>query len=210
MSTARLPRTAVVSVLLAACGTGPAPQTNANIRSNDSANIAQRATDPRSADPTAAGPGPMAPTPGRFASLMPSATASSSAAPAAGDPRPGEPPGAASGKRADPPRKVAARHVLIQWIGTVKAPTNVVRSREQAQSVAVEVLRRARAGDDFARLAIEYSDEPGAGARGGSLGRFARGQMDAAFETAVYKLEVGQISDIVESPFGFHVIQRTE
>ena len=91
-----------------------------------------------------------------------------------------------------------------------RAPVSVVRSREQAHAVAQQVLTRAKAGDDFARLAIEFSDEPGAGGRGGSLGRFGRGQMVGAFEAAAFKLEVGQVSDIVESPFGFHIIQRTE
>lgn len=110
----------------------------------------------------------------------------------------------------DAPKKVGARHVLIQWMGSDRAPTSIVRSREQAYAVAQEVLKRARAGDDFARLAIEFSDEPGAGGRGGSLGRFGHGQMVAAFEAAAFKLQVGQISDIVESPFGFHIIQRTE
>lgn len=95
-------------------------------------------------------------------------------------------------------------------MGSERAPTSVVRSREQALSVAQEVLRRARSNEDFARLAIEFSDEPGAGNRGGSLGRFGRGQMVPAFEAAVFNLDVGQISDIVETPFGFHIIQRTE
>jgi parvulin-like peptidyl-prolyl isomerase len=95
-------------------------------------------------------------------------------------------------------------------MGSERAPTSVVRSRDQARAVAEEVLRRAKAGDDFARLAIEFSDEPGAGGRGGSLGRFGHGQMVPAFEAAAFKLEIGQISEIVESPFGFHIIQRTE
>jgi parvulin-like peptidyl-prolyl isomerase len=88
-------------------------------------------------------------------------------------------------------------------MGSERAPTSVVR-------FAQEVLKRAKAKEDFARLAVEFSDEPGAGNRGGSLGRFGRGQMVGAFDAAAFKLEVGQISEIVESPFGFHVIQRTE
>ncbi|OJY26485.1 MAG: hypothetical protein BGO98_38920 [Myxococcales bacterium 68-20] len=95
-------------------------------------------------------------------------------------------------------------------MGSDRAPSSVVRSREQALAVAKEVLRRAQNKEDFARLAIEFSDEPGAGGRGGSLGRFGHGQMVAAFEAAAFKLQVGEISDIVETPFGFHIIQRTE
>jgi hypothetical protein len=110
----------------------------------------------------------------------------------------------------DAPQKIGARHVLIQWMGSEKAPTSVVRSQEQALAIAKEVLRRAKAKEDFARLAVEFSDEPNAGSRGGSLGRFGHGQMVGAFEAAVFKLEVGEISDIVETPFGYHIIQRTE
>jgi hypothetical protein len=120
----------------------------------------------------------------------------------------GKPPQSTNGET--PPKKIGARHVLIQWIGSERAPASVLRSREQAYSLAQEVLRRARNKEDFARLAVEYSDEPNAGGRGGSLGRFGRGQMVPAFEAAAFKLEVGQISDIVETPFGYHIIQRTE
>jgi parvulin-like peptidyl-prolyl isomerase len=95
-------------------------------------------------------------------------------------------------------------------MGAERAEPSIVRSRDQALAVAQAVLKRAKSGEDFARLAIEFSDEPGAGARGGSLGRFGHGQMVAAFEAVAFKLAVGEISDIVETPFGFHVIQRTE
>ena len=82
--------------------------------------------------------------------------------------------------------------------------------KEQALVLAQEVLKRARHGEDLGRLAVEYSDEPNAGARGGSLGRFSKGQMVGAFEAVAFKLRVGEISDIVETPFGYHIIQRTE
>jgi peptidyl-prolyl cis-trans isomerase NIMA-interacting 1 len=106
--------------------------------------------------------------------------------------------------------KIGARHVLIQWDGCQRAGSQIVRTRDQAYSVAEEVLRRAKAGEDFARLAVEYSDEPNAASRGGSLGVFPRGQMVKAFDDAAFALKPGEISGIVETSFGFHVILRTE
>ncbi len=90
------------------------------------------------------------------------------------------------------------------------AGPSVVRTREQALVVAQDVLKRAKAGQDFARLAVEFSDEPNAGHRGGSLGRFGHGQMVKQFEEAAFALKPGEVSGIVETPFGFHIIQRTE
>jgi len=107
-------------------------------------------------------------------------------------------------------KKIVARHVLVQWMGCKRADTNIVRTKEQARSVAQEVLRRLKAGEDFAKIVIDFSDEPNAGQRGGSLPPFGRGAMDKAFEDAAFSLMPGELSGIVESEFGFHVIQRLE
>jgi len=116
----------------------------------------------------------------------------------------------ASVVEASHPRTIIARHVLVEYMGARSADAAVVRTREQARAVAAEVLERAKAGDDFGRLAVEYSDEPGAGARGGALGRFGRGKFVPEFDAAAFALKPGEVSGIVETPFGFHVIQRLE
>jgi parvulin-like peptidyl-prolyl isomerase len=78
-----------------------------------------------------------------------------------------------------------------------------------ARQKAEDILKRARAGEDFAALAKQYSDDPGSKDKGGDLGWFGRGQMVKPFEDAAFALKDNQISDIVESPFGYHIIQVT-
>lgn len=97
------------------------------------------------------------------------------------------------------PEVVQASHVLVS---TEK------RSEAEARARAEEVLARARAGEEFGKLAREYSDDPTVGTNNGDLGFFGRGKMVPAFEQAAFALEKpGDLSEVVQSQFGFHVIR---
>jgi parvulin-like peptidyl-prolyl isomerase len=108
------------------------------------------------------------------------------------------------------PTSVEASHFLVQYKGSMRAPESITRTKEEAKKRAEEGLAKAKKGGDFAKIVGEYSDEPGAAARGGSLGEFTAGQMVKPFSDAAFKLKVGQISGLVETDFGFHVIKRTK
>lgn len=107
------------------------------------------------------------------------------------------------------PEEIAARHILIAYAGSPQAVGNATRTEAEALARAEEALAKARAeGADWNAIAAEYTDEPGSDRTGGDLGTFGRGRMVPAFERAAFKLQVNEISDVIQSPFGFHVIQR--
>jgi hypothetical protein len=110
----------------------------------------------------------------------------------------------------DEPEEVSARHILIAFKGSERAGDDVTRSKDEAKALAEKVLKEAKAEDaDFAALAKKYSDGPSA-TKGGDLGLFKKGKMHENFEKAAWKLDVDEISGVVETPFGFHIIQRTK
>ncbi len=103
------------------------------------------------------------------------------------------------------PERIKARHILI----AVEDPASA-DSKKAAREKAEKILARVRAGEDFAELAKKYSDDPGSREKGGDLGFFSRGQMIEPFEKAAFSLKVGEISGLVESPFGYHIIKLEE
>ncbi|WP_437690006.1 thioredoxin domain-containing protein [Sorangium sp. So ce176] len=108
------------------------------------------------------------------------------------------------------PGLLGARHLLVMYVGSRRAPPHVTRSRDEARALAEQALKAAQQGARFEDLVARYSDEPGATARGGDLGKFPKGAMVREFEQALESVAVGALSGVVETPFGFHVILRTQ
>lgn len=107
--------------------------------------------------------------------------------------------------RYDIPEQIKASHVLIKV-----AEDAAAELRKQKRDLAEKVLVRIKSGEDFAQLARKYSDDPGSAVKGGNLGTFARGVMVAPFEKAAFGLATGQISELVETQFGYHIIRADE
>lgn len=98
--------------------------------------------------------------------------------------------------------------VTISHIFMIPKPSG--KAREEAYAKAEALLDSLKHGADFAELAKKYSQDPGSAADGGDLGWAKRGQFVPEFEHAVYALKPGEISGIVETQFGFHIIQLIE
>jgi parvulin-like peptidyl-prolyl isomerase len=89
--------------------------------------------------------------------------------------------------------KIRASHILLK-----------------TQEEAAEILQRLKNGESFEALARQYSIDKASGARGGDLGEFGRGDLRPEFEEAAFKLKVGALSGVVQSPVGYHIIKRTK
>ncbi len=103
------------------------------------------------------------------------------------------------------PETARARHILIRADKKASA-----EEKKKARERADVVLHKLKAGEDFAKLASEYSEDPGTIEKGGDLGVFSRGRMAPDFEEAVFSMKPGQISEILETEAGFHIVKMEE
>jgi len=101
-----------------------------------------------------------------------------------------------------PGEEVSARHILFAYPASVTPA-----QRDSVRAVAQGVLSQVRAGGNFAALAQEHSADPGSAVAGGDLGFFGRGMMVEPFEIAAFALETGEVSDLVETTYGLHIIR---
>ncbi len=111
--------------------------------------------------------------------------------------------------RFEEPEMVRASHILLM---TTDPKTNAELTEDQKAAKRKEMeglLKRARAGEDFAKLAKEYSEDPGSKDKGGEY-TFPRGQMVPEFDAAAFSLGTNQVSDIITTRFGYHIIKLLE
>jgi peptidyl-prolyl cis-trans isomerase D len=99
------------------------------------------------------------------------------------------------------PEQIRASHILLNTAGKDEAAV-----RKQAE----EILAKVKAGGDFAALAKQYSEDTGSKVNGGDLDFFGRGRMVPEFEEAAFAMQPGQVSDLVKSQFGFHIIKLVD
>jgi NIMA-interacting peptidyl-prolyl cis-trans isomerase 1 len=144
---------------------------------------------------------PPAPAPSVSASTGPSAAAVEACLAAAGSKR---------ARFSGEPARVGIKHVLVKYKGAKNAKEDITRTREQACLRTIEARDKIRGGVDFGEVVKEYSEEAGAATRDGSMGTLERKELVKPFADAVFELSVNQISDVVETEFGFHIILRTE
>ena len=102
------------------------------------------------------------------------------------------------------PEQRRARHILFR-----AAEDETAESRAGKKATAEKVLAQIKSGADFASLAKQFSEDSSKD-KGGDLGFFGRGQMVAPFEDAVFSLQTGAVSGVIETPFGYHIIKLEE
>ncbi|PCI42055.1 MAG: parvulin peptidyl-prolyl isomerase [Rhodospirillaceae bacterium] len=102
--------------------------------------------------------------------------------------------------------KVSASHILLMHEGSDRS--SATRTKDEALELVNDLKTQLADGADFAELAKKHSDCP-SGKDGGDLGTFGKGQMVKEFQDATFSMDEGQVSDVVETDFGYHLIKRT-
>jgi peptidyl-prolyl cis-trans isomerase D len=102
------------------------------------------------------------------------------------------------------PERVHARHILLATANKSDAEKTKIKAK------ADDLLKQAKAGEDFAKLAEKNSEDPGSAAKGGDLGWVVRGQMVKEFEDATFALKPAEISNVITTQYGYHIIQVLE
>jgi len=105
--------------------------------------------------------------------------------------------------------KVRASHILLSTRDRATSTELPEEQKAAKRKKAEELVKRARAGEDFAKLAQEYSEDPGSKDKGGEY-VFPRGQMVPEFEAAAFSMKPNEVSDVVTTQFGYHVIKLSE
>ena len=108
-----------------------------------------------------------------------------------------------------PVELIHTRHILVRYAGAKNAPEDIERDEAAARALAEELRRSVADGADFEEAARDKSED-GSAERGGDVGVVGRGVLAPAYEEAAFALAPGEISAVVETDFGFHVIQRVE
>jgi foldase protein PrsA len=102
--------------------------------------------------------------------------------------------------------QVKASHILFKTVDAEKKPLPADQVKK-IEETAKEVLKRVQAGEDFTKLATEFSEDPGSAKQGGDLGYFPKGMMVPAFEETAFTLQPGETSELVKTEFGYHIIK---
>jgi len=104
---------------------------------------------------------------------------------------------------------IHTRHILVRYAGAKNAPEDVERSEEEARALAEAIHAEIEGGADFAAVAREKSEDSSA-ERGGDVGVVGRGILAPEYEAAAFAVAAGELTPVVETDFGFHVIERIE
>ncbi|HTH15269.1 MAG TPA: peptidylprolyl isomerase [Magnetospirillum sp.] len=103
--------------------------------------------------------------------------------------------------------QIRASHILLMYQGSMRS--TATRTKTEALDGINALKTELAGGADFAELARQHSDCP-SGEEGGDLGYFGKGAMVREFDEAAFALQPGQVSEVIETPFGYHLIQRTD